>query len=99
MLFFLSLFFGLRRQESPFARLLGYGALLTITYQSLLNLGVVTGCLPTKGIALPFISYGGSNLLTVYALLGLVLNALRQEFLSPAAGPAVPSSAGRCAGS
>jgi len=99
MLFFLSLFFGLRRQESPFARLLGYGALLTIIYQSLLNLGVVTGCLPTKGIALPFISYGGSNLLTVYALLGLVLNALRQEFLSPAAGPAVPSSAGRCAGS
>ena len=99
MLLFLTALVGLQRQESIFARILGYGAIFMIIYQSLINLGVVSGCLPTKGISLPFISYGGSNLITVYALMGLTLNALRQEFLTtedPAieANSADPSTAG-----
>ena len=40
---------------------LGAGSLLFLTLQALINMGVVTGCLPTKGMSLPFISYGGAN--------------------------------------
>ncbi|MDR0728457.1 MAG: FtsW/RodA/SpoVE family cell cycle protein [Puniceicoccales bacterium] len=95
LLLFLSALSGLRRQESIFARTLGYGAIFLIIYQSILNMGVVTACFPTKGIPLPFLSYGGSNLITVYALLGLMTHALRPEGPSSEGGPAGPSSAGR----
>jgi cell division protein FtsW len=39
-------------------------------------MGVVTGSLPTKGMSLPFISYGGSNLMVTFVLLGFVINVL-----------------------
>lgn len=39
---------------------------------------VVTGLMPTKGISLPFISYGGSNLVAMFAFTGLILNCLRR---------------------
>jgi cell division protein FtsW len=71
----------LQRKTDLFIRALGFGAVLTITFQALINIGVVTGCLPTKGIALPFISYGGSNLITMYALVGLIVNCLKSEKL------------------
>ena len=44
----------------------------------LFNIGVVTGMLPTKGLALPFISYGGTNLVTALAAVGLLFNVGRQ---------------------
>ena len=50
------------------------GSLLLLTVQALINLGVVTGCLPTTGMSLPFISYGGSNLVLMAMLIGLILN-------------------------
>ena len=56
--------------------LLVLGALLMIEFQALINIGVVTGCLPTKGMSLPFISYGGSNLVLMYVLIGVILNCL-----------------------
>jgi len=40
-------------------------------------MGVVTGLLPTKGMSLPFLSYGGSNLVAVGILSGLILSAFR----------------------
>lgn len=52
------------------------GATLFIVLQALINMGVVTGLLPTKGMSLPFISYGGTNLVTMFVMLGLVLNCL-----------------------
>jgi len=58
--------------------LIAMGALLFITLQAIINLGVVTGSLPTKGMSLPFISYGGSNLVVVFIMVGLIVNVLRR---------------------
>ncbi len=60
-----------------FQYILMSGAVLIITLQALFNLGVVTGCLPTKGIPLPFISYGGSNIAAMSILVGIILNCIR----------------------
>lgn len=59
-------------------RLIAYGMSFLIFFQALFNIGVVTGCLPTKGIALPFISYGGTNLVTVLIAVGVLFNVGRQ---------------------
>jgi cell division protein FtsW len=67
----------LKRAPGLYQYLLMMGALLFITFQALINIGVVTGCLPTKGISLPFISYGGSNLVFMFALIGIILNGFR----------------------
>ena len=55
------------------------GATLFLVLQSLVNMGVVTGLLPTKGISLPFISYGGTNLVIMACMVGLVLNCIRDS--------------------
>ena len=68
----------LRRVPRMYDYLLAMGALLFITLQAIINIGVVTGSLPTKGMSLPFISYGGSNLVVVFILIGLVINVLRR---------------------
>ena len=56
-----------------FSAYLAYGIGLLIAGQVLINIGVNTGLLPTKGLALPFISYGGSNLLANCLSFGLLL--------------------------
>ncbi|MDR2735746.1 MAG: putative lipid II flippase FtsW [Puniceicoccales bacterium] len=78
-LFAISCLLILRQQSSLYPRLLGYGATLMITYQAIMNMCVVTGCMPTKGISLPFISYGGSNLLLLYSLVGIIFNCMRYD--------------------
>jgi cell division protein FtsW len=55
-------------------RLLAFGLTLLLVFQAFFNIGVATGCLPTKGLALPFISYGGSNLLTAFVVSGILVN-------------------------
>ena len=54
-----------------------------IVYQCLFNVGVVTGLLPTKGISLPFISYGGANLVGSFLILGIVMAAWRNSLRTP----------------
>ena len=67
----------LRRAPNLFQFLLSAGAILLISLQAIINMGVVTGVLPTKGMSLPFISAGLSNLLLMGILLGLLVNADR----------------------
>ncbi|MCF3648996.1 FtsW/RodA/SpoVE family cell cycle protein [Synoicihabitans lomoniglobus] len=67
----------LRRAPNLFQFLLVAGAVLLVTMQAMINLGVVTGLLPTKGMSLPFISAGLSNLLLMGLLVGVIINSAR----------------------
>ena len=67
----------LRRAPNLFHFLLVTGCLMLICLQSIVNLGVVTGVFPTKGMSLPFISAGLSNLLLMGLLVGIILNTQR----------------------
>ncbi len=67
------------RASHWFETLLAAGVSLLLSGQVLINLGVVTGLLPTKGIPLPFISFGGSSLLVTLTAVGLVLNVSRRS--------------------
>lgn len=66
-----------RRAPNLFQFLLVTGCILLITLQALINLGVVTSLLPSKGMSLPFISAGGSNLLLMGLLVGVIINSQR----------------------
>jgi cell division protein FtsW len=61
------------RVEHPFGKLLGLGVLLTIGFQALINMMVVTGLAPTKGIALPLISAGGTGWILTAFCVGLLV--------------------------
>lgn len=58
----------------PYLRLLAAGATFQIVVQAWMNMCVVTGAIPTTGVPLPFISYGGSSLLFTLIAIGLLLN-------------------------
>lgn len=62
------------KASDPLGRLLAFGFTIMIVLQAFINIAVVTGCAPTKGIALPFISYGGSSLLISIVSVGVILN-------------------------
>ncbi len=80
-LFFALLWRGIkivRGLSDPFGQLLGLGVTLLILLSSLMHMGVVTGLLPAKGLALPFLSYGGSSLLVNWIGVGLLYNVSKQ---------------------
>ncbi len=62
----------------PFSRMLALGITLLICLSGMVNMAVVTGLLPTKGIALPLVSYGGSSLVISTAALGVLLNISKE---------------------
>ena len=61
-----------------FGKILGFGLVTLISLQAIINIGVTTGLMPNKGLPLPFVSYGGSNLLFSLAAIGILLNIYRQ---------------------
>ena len=63
--------------RDPFGRYLAFGV-TTIVVQAFFNISVVLALLPTKGIPLPFISYGGSSLFVMLASVGVLLNVSQQ---------------------
>jgi cell division protein FtsW len=71
--------------KDDFGRLLAFGITLMITMQALINFAVVTGCVPTKGLALPFISYGGSSLVVSGVMIGILVNVAHAGMHQPSA--------------
>jgi cell division protein FtsW len=72
------------RCEDRFGQLLAGGIVLTIGIQAVLNIGVVTVVLPTKGISLPFVSAGGTGMLLSAGAVGVLLNIAKQSARAPA---------------
>lgn len=66
-----------RNARDTFGMLLAAGVTFLISFQAMINIGVVTSSLPNKGLPLPFVSYGGSNLLVMLAGVGLLLSIAR----------------------
>lgn len=62
------------KTEEPFKRALSLGLSVTFALSVFINAGVVMGLLPTKGLTLPFLSYGGSSLVALCFMFGLILN-------------------------
>jgi cell division protein FtsW len=65
------------RARDNFGTMLGCGITFLIGFQAFINIGVVTSALPNKGLPLPFISYGGSNLLMMLTCIGVLLSIAR----------------------
>lgn len=78
-LYMLFLYYGLRLAaylKDPFCAYLVIGFVLLTTIQALINMSVATSLLPTKGIGLPFISYGRSSLICSLWMIGIIINAI-----------------------
>jgi cell division protein FtsW len=67
------------RAKDKFVYYLAAGLSLMIALQALINFAVTTGMVPTKGLPLPFVSYGGSSLLMNMAAIGILLNISKGE--------------------
>ncbi|BCA55829.1 integral membrane protein involved in stabilizing FstZ ring during cell division [Nitrospira sp. KM1] len=67
------------RARMPFGKFLGMGLTLLIGIQALVNAAVVTGLVPTKGLTLPFVSYGGSSLVISFICVGILLSISRDR--------------------
>jgi len=78
-----------KHARDDFGQMLAYGITGTITLYALINAGVTLGILPTTGLPMPFVSYGGSSMLFSSAAVGVLLNISSQTDLHPriAGGP------------
>jgi cell division protein FtsW len=66
------------RANTEFEKATVLGLILSFTFSVFVNVGVALGLLPTKGLALPFLSYGGSSIIVLGILFGLILNIRRR---------------------
>lgn len=71
---------GIAMQASDrFGGVLAIGVTLVLVIPAMMNIGVTTGALPNSGLPLPFVSYGGSSLISSFAMLGVLLSILRRS--------------------
>ena len=68
------------KSRDHFGKLLGFGIVALLALQAVLNIGVTTMLLPNKGLPLPFISYGGSNLAFCLCGIGLIISIYRRGY-------------------
>ena len=80
----------MNRATTPFAYLLAFSLVLFIVLQAVFNLMVVTALVPTKGIPLPFLSFGGSSLCFTLASAGILMNISNRGAKEPGPGPEKP---------
>ncbi len=84
LLFFLLILWGLNIAQScrdPFGTILAVGVTAMIFWQVVINIGMVMGLLPVVGVTLPFISYGGSSIITVMVGVGLLMNVSMRRYM------------------
>jgi len=81
-----------RRAESRFAMLVAFGMTAFLTVPAMLNAAVVMGLVPTKGLTLPFLSYGRTSLVTCCLALGILLGVGRENAAAEAGGTRARSS-------
>jgi rod shape determining protein RodA len=62
------------RTREPAGRLIVVGCVAILCSQVFINTGVATGLLPTTGLTLPFVSYGGSSMISAFMCIGLIIN-------------------------
>ncbi|MGD9331322.1 MAG: rod shape-determining protein RodA [Desulfobacterales bacterium] len=67
--------------RDPFGTILAVGITAMIAWQAVINMGMVMGLMPVVGVPLPFISYGGSSLLTTMVCVGILLNISMRRFM------------------
>lgn len=86
------------RAGHPFGSHLAFGVAIWMGLQAFLNLAVNMGLLPTKGMTLPFLSYGGSSLIVSLAAIGLVMRVYREAQIPPPSPRPSPAGDGRQGG-
>ncbi len=85
--------FAIARQAADlYGRLLALGIVLMLGLQALVNMAVASSLLPTKGLPLPFISYGGSNLICSFFGIGILLNIAAHRDRPCAAAAGLPDT-------
>ncbi len=75
---------------TPFGRLLAFGVTLTLGFQATMNIAVVTVSVPTKGIGLPFVSAGGTGVIFLSIMVGMLINVARERTRPAAASERKP---------
>ncbi|MFC2074889.1 rod shape-determining protein RodA [Bdellovibrionota bacterium] len=84
LLYLALLGFGIRvasRAKEKFGAILGLGCVSILFWHMLINIGMITGIMPVVGVPLPFMSYGGSSLVTSMIAVGLLLNISMRRFI------------------
>ncbi len=76
-----------RETNEPFGAVLAAGIGAWICYEAMLNVAVVTALIPFTGVSLPFISYGGSNLVVVMTACGLLMSISRRRYKNASVRP------------
>lgn len=85
MLFFMLIIMGLNiayKCRDPFGTILSMGITAMIFWQIFINIGMVMGLMPVVGVPLPFISYGGSSILTIMICIGILMNISMRRFIT-----------------